>query len=668
MDERNQIVNYLESFVNNTENISELLRLYLKISECKHVALFVKENNIYTCFGYASDKYPDVTVKYIPVDLDSELVISFEKNNFISPYSISNIIKIPILIKNNPIGILCLIDREKKYNEEIINILEPYISITQLILKNYIITQKYENIIKNNEVQNNSTLFLANMSHEIRTPANGVIGYGQLLMNTKLSAIQSGYLKSQNQCCIQLMQIINDILDFSKLSTGKMNINKQCFVINEIIENIQNTIGQRINEKKQKLKCLVSEEVPEFIILDKQKLIQIIINLISNAHKFSDIGSQIIINFKNINEGKLQISVKDEGIGISEQNQKKLFKAFEQFNSECKTGTGLGLAISKKLAKLLNGDITVHSKVNLGTSFIVTVPYIPYDIYEKHIRKDTELLKNKTILVVDDIADNRILLSETLFEWQMNPVICASALEALKLVLSNRYKFDIGLIDICMPGTTGPELAKQIKEEQPFFPLIALSSIDTFIVTKEFDQKLDKPINKVQLFNAIYNTLSKNHTPSTYIGENISSVQNCYPYKINKNIRILIAEDIMYNRTILKNMLEILDYNHIDIAENGCVAIDKIKEAINKNNPYGILLLDLRMPVMDGFEVIDTITKKGWSLPKIIVITASVMDEDRQKCKEIGVEYFITKPIILSQLKDVMLHVSGLLINNENYE
>lgn len=666
MDERNQIVNYLESFVNNTENISELLRLYLNISESKHVALFVKENNIYTCFGYTSDKYPDVTVKYIPEDLDSELVISFEKNNFISPYSISNIIKIPILIKNNPIGVLCLIDREKKYDEKIINILEPYISITQLILKNYIITQKYENIIKNNEVQNNSTLFLANMSHEIRTPANGVIGYGQLLMNTNLSAMQSGYLKSQNQCCIQLMQIINDILDFSKLSTGKMNVNKQCFAINEIIENIQNTIGQRINEKKQKLKCIVSEEVPEFMILDKQKLIQIIINLISNAHKFSDIGSQITINFKNINEGKLQISVKDEGIGISEQNQKKLFKAFEQFNSECKTGTGLGLAISKKLAKLLDGDITVHSKVNLGTTFIVTVSYIPYDIYEKHIHKDTELLKNKTILVVDDIADNRILLSEMLFEWQMNPVVCASALEALKLVLSNRYKFDIGLVDICMPGTTGSELAKQIKEEQPFFPLIALSSIDTFIATKEFDQKLDKPINKVQLFNTIYNTLSKNHTPSSYIGKNISSVQNCDPCKINKNIRILIAEDIMYNRTILKNMLEILDYNHIDVAENGSMAIDKIKEARNKNNPYGILLLDLRMPVMDGFEVIDIITKKGWSLPKIIVITASVMDEDRQKCKEIGVEYFITKPIILSQLKDVMLHVSGLLTNQKN--
>jgi len=667
MDEKNQIVNYLGSFINNTENISELLRIYLKISESKHVALFVKENNIYTCFGYISDIYPDVTVKYILIDSESEIDISFEKNNFISPYSISNIIKIPILIKNVPIGVLCLIDREKKY-EEIVNILEPYISITQLILKNYIITQKYENIIKNNQVQSNCTFTLANMSHEIRTPANGVIGYGQLLMNTKLSSIQSEYLKSQNQCCIQLMQIINDILDFSKLSSGKMNINKQCFAINEIIENIQNTIGQRINEKKQKLKCILSEEVPEFIILDKQKLIQIIINLISNAHKFSDIGSQIIINFENIDEGKLQISVKDEGIGISEQNQKKLFKAFEQFNLECKSGTGLGLAISKKLAKLLDGDITVRSKVNLGSTFIVTVSYTPYDIYKKHIQKDTELLKNKTILVVDDIADNRILLSETLFEWQMIPVVCASALEALKLVLSNRYKFDIGLIDICMPGTTGSELAEQIKEEQPFFPLIALSSIDTFIATKEFDQKVDKPINKVQLFNAIYNTLSKNHIPSTYIGENISSVQNCSPHKINKNIRILIAEDIMYNRTILKNMLEILEYNHIDIAENGCVAIEKIKEARNKNNPYGILLLDLRMPVMDGFEVIDAITKKGWNLPKIIVITASVMDEDRQKCKIIGVEYFITKPIILSQLKDVMLHVSGLLINHENYK
>jgi len=215
-----------------------------------------------------------------------------------------------------------------------------------------------------------------------------------------------------------------------------------------------------------------------------------------------------------------------------------------------------------------------------------------------------------------------------------------------------------------MPGITGSELAKQIKEEKPLFPLIALSSIDTFVTTQEFEKKLDKPINKIQLFNSIYHVLSKKQVPSAFIGDEQSNESESSSYSLsnfNKNVRILIAEDIIYNRNMLENMLENLSYTDINSAENGKIAIQMMENANNEGNPYEILLLDLRMPVIDGYGVINSIKEKGWDLPKIIVVSACVMDEDRHLCKTIGVQYFINKPIAMSQLKDVMLHATEML-------
>lgn len=659
---KEQTINYLEKLVNRTENISELLQMYIYSTSSRAGAIFIRNgtSNTYNCIEHINlDDKSNIKVKFEPIVPIED--ISFDLNiGYVAPYSVSTIINIPITIDNECIGIVCLLNRLEKYTEEIVNLLTLYISLTQLILSKEKILKECKEIC--NLDSQDKDLFLANMSHEIRTPANGVIGYGQLLMQTELSSVQRNYLTSQNQCCIQLMQIINNVLDFSKLSSGKMVISTECFTINEVIETIHSTIGQRINDKKQKIKFIVDDEFPMFIIMDKQKLIQIIINLTSNAYKFSDIGGEIEITFSVLHLGKIQVTVKDNGIGISEQNQNKLFNAFEQIKTtDSRYGTGLGLVISQKLAKLLGGYISVKSTLGLGSTFSLTATFKPYEEYEKIIQQNSKLLKDKMILVVDDNTDNRILITELLFEWQMKPIICASALEALRMVMSDRYNFSIGLIDICMPGTSGSELAKQIKEERPLFPLIALSSLDTFITTKDFEQKLDKPINKIQLFNAIHSILSKKKIQSAFIGEENSSSDSSSPsYKFNKNARILITEDITYNRNMLENMLENLKYNNIDSAENGKIAIEMIEKANNNGKPYDIILLDLRMPIMDGYEVIDIIKKQNWNI-KIVVISASVMDEDRKRCKSIGIQYFITKPIAMSQLKDVMLHITELM-------
>jgi CheY-like chemotaxis protein len=174
---------------------------------------------------------------------------------------------------------------------------------------------------------------------------------------------------------------------------------------------------------------------------------------------------------------------------------------------------------------------------------------------------------------------------------------------------------------------------------------------------------LDKPINKVQLFNAIHRILSKKHTPNAYIGddEESSSDSSSPSSQFNKNVKILIAEDIIYNRNLLETMVQSLRYVHVDTSENGKIAFNMMEQAYEAHEPYDVLLLDLKMPVMDGYEVIESIQRRNWPLPKIIVVTASIMEEDRQKCKDIGIKYFITKPIELQQLKNVLLHVTELL-------
>lgn len=660
--ESKKVIGLLNSFLNKSENPKELLQLICDCTNSRASALFVKKGMEHINIAHLNLDNKDIIDEDVKLNISNSLEnLSFNTNLYQTPYPISSVMIVPIRNSNLNIGYLCLANTTTKYEEEMIEAIAPLISISQMILKNQKLVQESKEVYQS-ETEHSKDLFLANMSHEIRTPANGVIGFGQLLLQTELTATQREFLKSQNQCCIQLMKIINDVLDFSKLSSGKMGVNTECFSLMDVAETVKETMIQRIIEKKQKLEIIFSDKIPEFIIMDKQKLIQIIINLVSNANKFSDIFGCIKIYF-DIISSMLQITVKDNGIGICKEDQNKLFSAFEQIQNStafCKPGTGLGLAICDKLSKLLGGSIHVDSEQGLGSTFIVQVNFKPYEDYELEMKKDAKLLKNKVILVVDDNTDNRVLLTELLFEWDMKPIVCASALEALRMVMGDRYTFDLGLIDICMPGTTGTELAKQIKEERPFFPLIALSSIDSFITTQEFEQKLDKPINKVQLFNAIHRVLSKKQTPSAYIGDDIESKSdtNSPSSQFNNKIKILIAEDVLYNRTLLENMLKNLKYSNITSTENGKEAFETIEK--NIDNPYQVLLLDLRMPKWDGFDVIKAIKKKGWDMPKIVVITASVMEEDRNRCKDLGIKYFINKPIEIKQLKEVMLHITNI--------
>ena len=642
-----QIIKYLCNFINRSENSTELLQLFLQHSASEAGAIFLHTGEIYKCLAHICPEETNMTVAFIPPTRLTNIQMG-EGQYYEANYPILNSLYIPLMEGSETVlGVICLLNREGEYEEEVVADLTPLISLAQLLVK------------KQAPSTNCHQIFVANMSHEIRTPLNGVIGYNQLLMQTTLTPSQRGYLESMKQCSIQLMRIINDILDFFKLTAGKMEIKPECFRVQELVDVTKDTTRQSFEDKRQKCTFTILDEVPKYITLDKQKVIQILVNLLSNSHKFTDIHGIISTVVSTPQQNILQISIQDNGMGISQQDRDRIFQPFEQIAGSTQIGTGLGLAICRRLTTLLEGDITLDSSLGGGAIFTVRVPFTPEDTVRVNLmNQNVAILKDKVVLVVDDNADNRIVLTELLFEWKMRPVVCASALEALRMVLGDRYAFDIGLIDICMPGTTGTELARQIKLERPLFPMIALSSVDTFIPTVDFARKLDKPINASQVLSSICQVLTERCAPSALLGEaqipDSSSPSNSF----NKNLRILIAEDVPYNSTLLVNMLENLGYINTTVAVNGKQAIDMITI---EQEPYKILLLDLRMPVLDGFGVLQHYKEQGWTLPKVIVTTASVMPDSVEACRKYGVDYFITKPIELRQLKDIMLYASQFI-------
>lgn len=508
---------------------------------------------------------------------------------------------------------------------------------------------------------NSAQFFLSNLSHEIRTPLNGIFGYTQLLTKTKLDKTQKMYLDSVNHCCIQLVELVNDILDFSKLTSGKAQVNNECFSFKEVIQEIESAIGYRIKEKRQKCRYIVDKAFPEYIITDKQKLTQILINLISNANKFTPQNGRIIVSISTKEDYTIQCTVEDNGIGISLEDQKKLFNPFVQVQeSLTKNGSGLGLAISKSLVELLGGTISLESEKGHGSVFTFSLKYEPYERFQKYVEKNSEVLKGKYILISDSDVDNRLLLAEILFDYGIRPIVCSSSKETLRMLCLKRYPFSCALIDLSMSDSSGSDLAKQIREIDPEIPMIALSSVDEGFDSSSFEYVVSKPIEKVKLLDILSRTVNKNDVGQFQLNEVVDK-----PAVPKREIKILIAEDISYNSDMLIKMLNSMGYKDIDTVQNGEEAVERIDKRFSEGKPYDILLLDLKMPKLDGFGVAEHVKMNNYSFPKIAVITASVLETDRERCRDIGIKYFLLKPFNMTHLKTVVnkiLHGSGNFI------
>ena len=519
--------------------------------------------------------------------------------------------------------------------------------------------------IKAEEANAAKSLFLANMSHEIRTPMNGIIGMADILSKSKLDTSQKEYLDIIVKSGQTLLSLINNILDFSKIESGKMELETVPVNIRSVIEEVADLHILQATAKSVDLLTYIDPEVPEFVGGDYIRLKQVITNLVNNAIKFTSDGEVVIhVNYLGMKHGHHEISfkVKDSGIGISKENQKKLFQSFSQVDASTTRkygGTGLGLAISQRLVELMKGKLKLESTLNVGSTFSFQCQFAPSDtIKSNHVFLTQDELKGKHVAIVDDNDTNRLIFHKYLATWDVTVSEFKNGKEALQYFKNSppsSTPIDLVLLDYHMPGMDGRELAKLIKadEKTKHLKLVLLSSITDAIPTNElveigFETGLNKPIKMNQLLNVTLQVLGMPQPEKVY-----DTVEHDNQYLIYKNKRFLIVEDNPINIRVAQIVLKGLS-PHIQVAMNGLEAVE-----LFQTSKFDIILMDIRMPVMDGIEATLRIRKleklmKTKDPVKIIALTANTFQEDIESCMDNGMDAFLEKPFTSKDLVTIL--------------
>jgi len=497
------------------------------------------------------------------------------------------------------------------------------------------------------------SIFLAMMSHEIRTPMNGVIGMAALLSSTSLTEEQQEYTETIKSSGDALLRVINDVLDFSKIESGSMELEEQDFDLRDCVEGVLDIFAEKASQID--LVYQIEHNVPSQISGDAIRLRQVLINLVSNAMKFTSKGEVFIsvkIAEQENEELTLQFNIRDSGIGIPADKINKLFKAFSQVDSSTTRkygGTGLGLAISEKLVKLMGGEISVESEVGVGTTFSFTIKSkAGQKVQRNYVYLNLNRLKGKHILVVDDNETNREILETQLMQWKFTPVMAESGDQALKILSSNKA-IDLVISDMNMPAMDGVQLAGKIKEMCPELPIILLSSIGN-----------EQSRSNSHLFNSILTKPARHQVLYKHIVEQLketgSVVKEIEPAKTHFSeefarqfpMNILIAEDNIVNQKLASRILEKMGYDP-DIAINGHDALNAM--TVKK---YDMILMDVQMPEMDGLEATRFIRENMEYQPVIVAMTANAMPEDKELCLKSGMDDYLSKPMKIADMMDIL--------------